>query len=163
MRGGSLESGPMREVRRSALVPHTPAQMYALVNDVRRYPEFVPWCPATRVLEESADSITATVDMQRAGVRVALTTRNTMRPGEHIEMALVAGPLARFAGSWAFVPIRAADPAGEVRGCRVELFVEFEFKSAALGLVLGPLFESTWNSLVDAFVRRAREVYRGGA
>jgi ribosome-associated toxin RatA of RatAB toxin-antitoxin module len=153
----------MRDVRRSALVPYTPVQMYALVNDVRRYPEFLPWCPATHVLAETAESITATVDMQRAGVRIALTTRNTMRPGEHIDMALVEGPLGRFSGSWQFIPIHAPGADGEpgaLRGCRVELHVGFEFKNAALGLVLGPLFESTWNSLVDAFVRRAREVYR---
>ena len=153
----------MREVRRSALVPYSPEQMYALVNDVRRYPDFLPWCPATRVHEETQFTITATVDMQRAGVKIALTTRNTMRPGEHIEMTLVEGPLGGFAGSWRFVPIRApgeGEAPGPLRGCRVELCVTFEFKSAALGLVLGPLFESTWNSLVDAFVRRAREVYR---
>ena len=155
----------MREVRRSALVPHTPLEMYALVNDVRRYPEFVPFCPATRVHEESENSITATVDMQRAGVRVSLTTRNTMRPGEHIAMSLVDGPLRAFAGSWLFVPIRAPGEGpepGALKGCRVELAVSFEFKSAALGVVLGPVFESTWNSLVDAFVKRAREVYRAG-
>ena len=101
--------------------------------------------------------------MQRAGVRLALTTRNTMRPGEHIDMRLVEGPLASFAGTWLFVPIRAPGAgaaAGALKGCRVELVVGFEFRNAALGLVLGPLFESTWNSLVDAFVRRAREVYR---
>jgi ribosome-associated toxin RatA of RatAB toxin-antitoxin module len=156
----------MREVRRSALVPYSPAQMYAVVNDVRRYPEFLPWCPATRVQQETQESITATVDMQRAGVRIALTTRNTMRPGEHIQMTLVDGPLASFGGSWLFVPIRApgaGDVAGALKGCRVELTVSFEFRNAALGLVLGPLFESTWNSLVDAFVRRAREVYRDPA
>ena len=155
----------MREVRRSALVPYSPMQMYALVNDVRRYPEFLPWCPATRVHEETQFTITATVDMQRAGVRFAITTRNTMQPGERIEMALGEGPFRRFAGTWLFVPIRATgsdDQPAEVRGCRVELLVSFEFRSATLGLVLGPLFESTWNSLVDAFVRRAREVYHDG-
>jgi ribosome-associated toxin RatA of RatAB toxin-antitoxin module len=154
----------MREVRRNALVPYTPAQMYALVNDVARYPEFVPWCPATEVHAETAESITATVQIERAGVRLGLTTRNTMRPGERIDMALVAGPLRAFDGTWEFVPIRAAaEPAaaGEVRGCRVELAVRFEFRNAALALVLGPVFESSWDSLVDAFVRRAREVYRG--
>jgi ribosome-associated toxin RatA of RatAB toxin-antitoxin module len=153
----------MREVRRSALVPYTPAQMYALVNDVRRYPEFLPWCPSVRVHYETRESISATVDMQRAGVKIALTTANTMRPDEHIEMAQVDGPLRSFAGSWAFVPIRApgaGDEPGPLKGCRVELLVSFEFRNAALGVVLGPLFESTWNSVVDAFVRRAREVYR---
>jgi ribosome-associated toxin RatA of RatAB toxin-antitoxin module len=154
----------MREVRRHALVPYTPLQMYVLVNDVARYPEFVPWCPATEIHAETPESITATVHIERAGVRLGLTTRNTMRPGERIEMTLVDGPLRSFGGTWEFVPIRdAREPAaaGGVRGCRVELTVSFEFRSAAVGVVLGPLFESSWDSLVDAFVRRARAVYRG--
>jgi ribosome-associated toxin RatA of RatAB toxin-antitoxin module len=156
----------MREVRRLAIVPYTPAQMYALVNDVARYPDFVPWCPRTEVHAAAAESVTATVHVARGGVHLALTTRNSMRPGERIDMALVEGPLASFRGSWAFVPISAAAAAGAdappaVRGCRVQLEVDFEFRNAALGLVLGPVFEASWNSLVDAFVRRAREVYGG--
>ena len=155
----------MREIRRSALVPYTPAQMYRLVNDVAGYPKFVPWCPAARVLEASDESVTALLEIVRAGVKVTLTTRNTLLPDERIDMALIDGPLARFSGRWEFVPIRAASPiaaaAGELRGCRVELAVAFEFKNAAIGLVIGPLFESSWDSLVDAFVKRAHEVYGG--
>jgi ribosome-associated toxin RatA of RatAB toxin-antitoxin module len=154
----------MREVRRSALVPYTPAQMYRLVNDVAGYPKFVPWCPVARVLEVGDASVTAMLEIVRAGVRVKLTTRNTLVPDERIDMALLDGPLARFSGRWDFVPIRAAGDtggaAGAVRGCRVELTVAFEFKNAAVGLVIGPLFESSWDSLVDAFVKRAHEVYR---
>ena len=155
----------MREVRRSALVPYTAQQMYALVNDVARYPDFLPWCPATRVLAESADSISATVEIGRAGVRLAVTTRNSIRPGERIDMRLVEGPLQSFEGSWRFLPILAAPAATgavpAVRGCRIELTVQFEFGSAALGALFGPLFEASWDSLVDAFVERARAVYGG--
>jgi ribosome-associated toxin RatA of RatAB toxin-antitoxin module len=157
-----MEPPSMREVRRSALVPHTPTQMYALVNDVARYPEFVPWCPAARIHAETADSVTATLEIARGGVSTRLVTRNTMRPGERIDMALVDGPLRSFRGTWRFVPIRATDPGGgegELRGCRVELEVFFEFMGAALSVLLGPLFESSWDSLVDAFVSRARQVY----
>lgn len=152
----------MKVVRRQVLVPQTPAQMYALVNDVRRYPQFLPWCPATIVHSQTPESVHASVDFERAGVRMVLTTRNTNVPGERIDMALTDGPLRHFSGGWLFVPIRAAavdGVPGEVRGCRVELLIEFEFKSAALGVLFGPLFESTWDSIVDAFVRRAREVY----
>ena len=154
----------MREVRRSALVPYSPQQMYALVNDVARYPEFVPWCPATCVLAESADSITATVEIARAGIRLGLTTRNTMRRGERIDMRLVDGPLRSFEGSWRFLPIEAPAALGAapiVHGCRIELEVRFEFGSAALGVLFGPLFEASWDSLVDAFVERARAVHGG--
>ena len=152
----------MRVVHRHALVPQTPAQMYALVNDVRRYPEFLPWCPATTVHSETPESVHATVGFERAGVRMALTMRNTNIPGESIDMVLTEGPLRHFKGGWSFTPIRAAavdGVPGEVRGCRVELRLEFEFSNAALTMLLGPLFQSTWDSIVDAFVRRAREVY----
>jgi ribosome-associated toxin RatA of RatAB toxin-antitoxin module len=154
----------MREVRRSALVPQTPAQMYDLVNDVARYPDFVPWCPAVQIHEQGPEFIVATVEIERAGVRTSVTTRNAMVPGERIDMALAGGPLRHFDGRWSFVPIRAPGvdgQPGELRGCRVELLVHFEFRHAAVGLVLNRLFESSWDSLVDAFVRRAREVHGG--
>lgn len=149
----------MREVRRSALVPYTPLKMYALVNDVAGYPAFVPFCPAATVLESSATSLTARLDIARAGLRVSLTTRNSLVPGESIQLALVDGPFKALEGRWDFVPLK--NVAGEVRGCRIELLVRFEFRSAALGLVASPLFEATWDRLVDAFVKRSREVYGG--
>ncbi len=152
----------MREVKRSALVVHTPMQMYALVNGVANYPRFVPWCIGAAVLTETPTALSATLEVGRAGVRVALTTQNTLIPGEQIEMALLDGPFRSFSGRWRFIPI--VEPSSEsaptrLKGCRVELLVRFEFKNAALDLLAGPLFESTWNSLVDVFVARAREVY----
>ena len=164
----------MREVRRTAIVPHTPAQMYEIVNDVRRYPEFVPWCPSTRVFEETATSIHAAVDIARSGVKLSVATRNTMVPGERIDLRLADGPLRTLEGSWQFVPIveRAgpgvpgALPGGatgaaapRLRGCRVELEVRFDFRNSALTLLFGPVFEASWDSLVDAFVVRARELH----
>lgn len=101
----------MREVRRSVIVPYTPRQMYAIVNDVRRYPDFVPWCTGTHVYAESETSIDASVEIARAGVTLGVRTRNAMRPGERIDMQLVDGPLREFAGSWTFVPIYARAPA----------------------------------------------------
>jgi ribosome-associated toxin RatA of RatAB toxin-antitoxin module len=152
----------MREVRRSALVPQTPAQMYALVNAVADYPRFVPWCIGAKVLTETPTALSATLEVGRAGVGVALTTQNTLKPGEQIDMALVDGPFRAFSGVWHFVPIGQTGVDGSpanLKGCRVELRVSFEFKNAALDLLAGPLFESTWNSLVDVFVARARQVY----
>lgn len=154
----------MQSVRRSVLVPHAPLQMYTIVNDVRRYPEFVPWCPATRVHEETADSIWASVDIERSGVRFSLTTRNRMVPGERIDLGYVDGPLRTLEGSWEFRPILERDDAGgegRLRGCRVELDVRFAFASAALTKLFGPVFEASWDSLVDAFVRRAKDLHGG--
>lgn len=165
----------MREVRRTAIVPHTPAQMYEIVNDVRRYPEFVPWCPSTRVFEETATSIHAAVDIARSGVKLSVATRNTMVPGERIDLRLADGPLQTLEGSWQFVPIveraapavpgavpadaAGASPTPRLRGCRVELEVRFAFRNSALTMLFGPVFEASWDSLVDAFVVRARELH----
>jgi ribosome-associated toxin RatA of RatAB toxin-antitoxin module len=149
----------MRDIRRNALVPYAPEEMYALVNDVAGYPAFVPWCRAARVLTSSERELTATLEIARAGLKLALTTRNALTPGERIEMTLADGPFAHFSGRWDFVAIR--DAAGAVRGCRIELLVRFEFRNAALGLLAAPLFERSWDSLVDAFVRRARELHGG--
>lgn len=176
----------MREVRRTAIVPYTPAQMYVIANDVRRYPEFVPWCSGTHVYEETERSIDATVEISRSGVRVGVRTRNTMIPGERIDLRLVEGPLKTLEGSWQFVPIveqanpfadlalpgaapvassaAAPDAPGEsagarVRGCRVELLMQFEFRNAALTMLFGPVFERSWDSLVDVFVERAKVLY----
>ena len=155
----------MREVRRHALVAHTPAEMYALVNNVARYPEFVPWCRRAQVQAESDTAMTATLELARAGLHLTLTTDNRLAPGERIEMRLRDGPLASFRGLWRFVPIHAppasAGASRMLAGCRVELEVDFEFKGSMSGLLLGPWFEASWNSLVDAFVRRAAEIYGG--
>lgn len=176
----------MREVRRTAIVPYTPAQMYVIANDVRRYPEFVPWCSGTHVYDESERMIDATVEISRSGVRVGVRTRNTMVPGERIELRLVEGPLKTLEGSWQFVPIvEQANPfadlrlpdvrpaeaavappaepgAPRVRGCRVELEMRFEFRNAALTMLFGPVFERSWDSLVDVFVERAKVLYGHG-
>ncbi len=152
----------MRLVHRTALVPQTPAQMYGLVNDVRRYPEFLPWCPATVVHTEDAQSLAATLTFERVGVRTTVTTTNRNVPGESIEMVLTDGPLKSFRGLWQFHPLRARTSdgsLGETRGCKVELSIEFTFLNAALDLVFGPFFASTWDSIVDAFVQRARRVH----
>jgi ribosome-associated toxin RatA of RatAB toxin-antitoxin module len=152
----------MRVVHRTALVPQTPTQMYALVNDVRRYPEFLPWCPVTAVHAEDDTSLSATLTFERVGIRTAVSTTNRNVPDTSIEMVLTDGPLQSFKGVWQFHPIRARTTdgsLGELRGCKVELTVEFAFRNAALDLLFGPFFEATWDSIVDAFVKRARVVH----
>lgn len=180
----------MREVRRTAIVPYTPAQMYAIANDVRRYPEFVPWCSGTTVHGETDRTIDATIEIARSGVRAGVRTRNTMVPDERIDLRLVEGPLKALEGTWRFVPIvehgtpfgdllargiaspaaaapgapltSAVSTAPRVRGCRVELEMRFEFRNAALTMLFGPLFEKSWDSLVDVFVARAKALHGRG-
>ncbi len=143
----------MKEVKRSALVPYTAEQMFALVEDIERYPQFLPWVAAAQLLERSPSELVGRLEMHRAGMREIFTTRNVLTPHREITLALVAGPFRTLAGRWSFEPI------GEDRGTRVSLSIRFEFANPMLSLLLSRSFERSCNELVDAFVARARAVY----
>jgi len=140
----------MREVKRSALIAESPARMYALVNDIERYPEFVPWCTAARVDARKAGEIVATLTIKRGPVRSEFTTRNLLDPDQRVLMQFVSGPFRVLEGLWTFTAL------GEL-GCRVELEMRFEFANRLTNALFAPLFEDTAASLVDAFVKRARD------
>lgn len=142
----------MPEIRRSALVPHTALQMFDLVADVERYPEFLPWCARAEVLAREGEHVVARLVLAHSRARTEFTTRNRLVTGEFLEMRLVDGPFTMLEGRWDFRPIADA-------GSRVELVMRFETRSSLAGLLLGPTFESICNQLVDAFGRRARAIY----
>lgn len=146
------QNSPMRRVNKNALVPYRAADMYALVNDVERYPEFLPWCKATLVLEQSPREMRASLDLARGGFHKTFTTRNSLDPGKAITITLEHGPFKRLEGRWHF-----DDLDGE--GSKVSLDMEFEFASAVLDLMAGPVFHEICNSLVDAFIRRAAALH----
>jgi ribosome-associated toxin RatA of RatAB toxin-antitoxin module len=141
-------------VSRSALVPYSPAQMYALVDEVERYPEFLPWCRGAREWTRSEDEVQATLEMQRGPLRHAFTTRNRLQQDKMIEMRLVEGPFRHLEGFWRFSEL------GE-NATRVSLDLEYEFSSRMLQLAIGPVFAQIANTLVDAFCARARDLHGG--
>ena len=144
----------MRKVNKNALVPYSAADMYELVNDVARYPEFLPWCRGSEVLEESAGMMRARLDLVRGRFRKSFTTRNYLTPGSAITMTLEDGPFKHLEGRWRFEDLGP-------EGSKVVLDMEFQFDSALLDLVAGPVFEDICNSLVDAFIRRAAALHGG--
>jgi len=140
----------MREVKRSALIAESPERMYTLINDIERYPEFVPWCTAARVESRKESEVVATLTIKRGPLRAEFTTRNLLEPGKRVLMQFVSGPFRVLEGLWTLTPL------GDL-GCRVELEMRFEFANRVAGTLFAPLFEDTAASLVDAFVKRARE------
>ena len=124
--------------------------MYALINDIDRYPEFVPWCTAARVESRKETEVVATLTIKRGPLRAEFTTRNLLEPGKRVLMQFVSGPFRVLEGLWTLTPL------GDL-GCRVELEMRFEFANRVAGTLFAPLFEDTAASLVDAFVKRARE------
>jgi len=142
----------MRKISRSALVPYSAAQMYTLVEDVESYPDFLPWCSDAELHWREGDVLEGSVEMHRAGMRRRFRTRNSMRQDEAIDMTLVDGPFSHLSGGWHFLALGAA-------GCKVSLHMEFKVKSRTTDRLLGHYFQEICNSLVDAFVRRAGEIY----
>ena len=140
----------MRDVKRSALIAEKPMRMYELINDIESYPQFVPWCTAARVVSRTPAEIVATLNIKRGPLKAEFTTRNLLEPASRVLMQLVSGPFRVLEGLWTLTTL------GDL-GCRVELEMRFEFSNRVAGKLFEPLFEDTAASLVDAFVRRARE------
>lgn len=142
----------LETITRSALVPYTPQEMFALVSDVDTYPSFLPWCSAAQTLLRDDADVQARIDFSVGGVSKSFTTRNRYVGNEAIHMQLVDGPFRHLQGSWRF------DPLGD-DGCKISLNLEYDFSSRMVGMVTGPVFNKIANSLVDAFRKRAVEVY----
>ena len=143
----------MSHIKRSALVNYSPAEMYALVNDVVRYPEFLPWCRSTELLRETDTEMEASIEIARGPLNKTFSTHNYLKKNQQIRIELVNGPFKTLHGGWVFHPLKKAE------ACKIELDLEFEFDSSLVSLAVKPVFTQIANSLVDAFTRRAVEVY----
>lgn len=140
----------------TTVVPYTPDEMFALVADVARYPEFVPHCRALRVLAEDLKDGTGTLDAEMIvayrAFRERFRCRVTLdRPGRRIDVAYLDGPFRSLETQWRFAP-RAA-------GCAVGFSIAFEFRSLILQATAAAVFERAFVKMADAFVARARTVY----
>lgn len=142
----------MPTISTSVCVDYTQDQMYALVNDIRAYPKYLPLCSSVKILSEDEHRIKATITLSKGSIRLAFTTANTLDPGKSIHMNLVDGPFKFLRGDWRFLP----NPHG---GCDVSFRVDFEFSNPLLRLALGGIFKEVMESLVAAFCNQAAERY----
>lgn len=142
----------MTTISKNALVPYSATEMFDLVNDIESYDHFLPWCRSSEVLSQSEDEIRATIEIAHGSLHKAFTTRNRLQKNKMIEMRLEQGPFKHLEGFWRF------DMLGE-RACKVSLDLDFEFSNKLIGMAMGPIFSQIANSLVDAFSKRAVEVY----
>lgn len=139
----------MRHFKRSALIGRPAGQVFGIIADVEKYPEFVPGCSAARVQFRDAAEVVAALDVRRGPLSTTFTTRNSLQPPHAIEMTLVEGPFRALQGRWSLLPLA-------VDGCRIELELQFEFLRAFPATLFDPVFEEIAAALVDAFVARAR-------
>ena len=129
--------------------------MFDLVVNVEDYPKFLPWCDYAKVLEHTPTGMHAEIGIAMAGLHQSFQTRNVHVPGKEMVMHLVKGPFSRLDGDWHFHTVGD----GSQRAARVELLLNYGFDSATLSKVVGPVFDRIAASMVDAFVKRAEQVY----
>ena len=139
----------MREIKHSALIGRPQRAVFEIINDIEKYPEFLPWCTHAKVQSRSAQEIVATVGVRKGPLQGEFTTRNELEPDRRITMRLVSGPFRALEGE------RLQTPIGD-DGCRVELTMKFAFKNALSAVLFEQKFAETMASLIDAFVARAR-------
>ena len=142
----------MTTITRSALVMHTAEQMFDLVNDVRRYPEFLSGCEKTHVIDEGDDFIKAELTISKAGIHQSFSTHNTLERPARMEMRLLDGPFSHFYGVWTFEALSE-------EACKVSLDLEFEMGNKVKAMAMAAVFKQVANMMVDSFVKRAAQVY----
>jgi ribosome-associated toxin RatA of RatAB toxin-antitoxin module len=145
----------MKNVHKSVLIWYSAEEMFALVTQVKLYPQFLPWCDQAAILTEDASGMTAEVGIAFGGIHQKFVTHNTHVEGRQVLMKLVKGPFSKLDGTWNFTPVGD----GSQRACRVDLQLNYGFDNLALSALIGPVFDRIAGSLVDAFVKRAEKVY----
>lgn len=142
----------MAQVEKSVLVPHSAAQMYALVDTPERYPEFLPWCGGVDLRHRDDTTTEATLHIDYHGLKQHFTTRNRKEFPRAMDIHLVDGPFRHLEGSWRFIALSEA-------ACKIEFQLHYTFSSPLLEKVIAPVFSHIANTFVDAFVQRAEKIY----
>ena len=147
----------MPSFRSARVVRHSPRQMFDLVADCDKYPEFLPFCIAMKTRPRGQDAqghdiLLAEMTVGYKALRESFSTRNTLdRADEKIVVEYVDGPFSRLRNVWNFNP----DPVG----CRVEFYIDYEFRSRLLAMVMGSMFDAVFRTFVGAFEARADKIY----
>lgn len=147
-----IEEAAVIEIRRSALVKYSPAQMFDLVNEVEAYPKRFAWCADATILERGQDLLVARLDLRFAGLRQSFTTRNSVEPPHRLQMSLVDGPFHSLEGVWDFTAMGDA-------GCKIAFALDFDYSGRLGGTALRLGFQGLAGRMVDDFCREAERVY----
>ena len=144
----------MPEVSKTVIVAFLPELMFRLVDDVARYPEFLPWCTGANVLSREANVMRAMLNVGFRGIKQSFSTENHNTPPHEITLKLLDGPFRTLDGRWRFNDLGG-------KGCKIEFHLAWTFSNAWLGTLVGPVFSHIADTMVEAFVRRAEKLYGG--
>ncbi|MDO8844522.1 MAG: type II toxin-antitoxin system RatA family toxin [Methylicorpusculum sp.] len=142
----------MTMIQKSALVKYAAHQMFDLVDDVEAYPEFLPWCAGSRVINRSDDIVEAELLIAKGGFKKSFATRNCLDRGGRITIALLNGPFNYLQGRWDFIPLRED-------ASKISLDLEFEMSGLLANIAFGTVFNQICNTMVGSFTQRAKQVY----
>lgn len=142
----------MHTLKRNAIVPYTVRQMFELVNGIEDYPRFMPWCQSSKIISRTEEEVVATLEVNWKGVHKSFTTSNRLYPYERTEISLVNGPMQHLNGIWNFIAL-------DEHASKITLDLDFEFAGNFIDRLFQPVFQHIANTLVDAFCKRAIELY----
>ena len=142
----------MTVVNKSALVRYSAPAMFALVDDIEAYPEFLPWCSGSKILSRADNIVEARVDVAKGGFKKSFTTRNQLDDQAEIQMSLIDGPFSHLDGVWRFIPLRED-------ASKISLDLEFEMSGKLANLAFGSIFNQICNTMVGSFTQRAKQIY----
>ncbi|MBY0345578.1 MAG: type II toxin-antitoxin system RatA family toxin [Neisseriaceae bacterium] len=138
----------MYEIEKTVLVFHSAEAMFNLVNDIKQYPSFLPWCQSAEIVSEEKSMLVATLGLSYLGIKQSFTTKNTNEVGRSIHFELVSGFLKQLDGYWLFTPLGND-------GCKIQFKQTYSFNNRLLEKSIVPIFSKIADSLVDAFVKEA--------
>lgn len=142
----------MAQVKKTVIINHSAGEMFLLVDDVMKYPEFLPWCGGVDLIHQDQQSTSATLHIDYHGLRQKFTTENSKTFPTSMSIQLKDGPFKHLDGSWQFIPLND-------EACKIEFSLNYEFSSQFLEKIIAPVFSHIANTFVDGFVTRADKIY----
>lgn len=142
----------MAQVQKTVLIHHSASRMFALVDDVKKYPEFLPWCGGVDLIKQDDTSTIATLHIAYHGLHQKFTTENHKTNPHLMEIQLKDGPFKHLEGVWRFIALNE-------EACKIEFMLNYEFANHFLDKLIAPVFSHITNTFVDSFVARADQLY----
>ena len=138
----------MHNIHKSAIVLHPAQKMFQLVDSVENYPQFLPWCGSTQIIERDNDITIASIEINYKGLRQTFTTENTKKQNQEMIIKLIDGPFKSLSGEWMFKNL-------DKDSCQIELKLEYEFSNVILEKLISPVFNMIANTFIDEFIKEA--------
>ena len=138
----------MHNIHKSAIVLHPAQKIFQLVDSVENYPQFLPWCGSTQIIERDNDKTIASIEINYKGIRQTFTTENTKKQNQEMIIKLIDGPFKSLSGEWMFKNL-------DKDSCQIELKLEYEFSNVILEKLISPVFNMIANTFIDEFIKEA--------